>query len=151
MLRSSPELQQIREPTRVQALVPQLPVETFHVRVLHPPSRFDVHELDPPTTFGSNARPARQGSWFAPRDCGGRPDKLRGSDVILTNAMTIRLPVVVLLTASLLSSFPPTGLQNCFAQSSSKPTDLAAHQTTRATEPFDKLELFGLFAAGPTT
>jgi tetratricopeptide (TPR) repeat protein len=59
--------------------------------------------------------------------------------------MTIRLPLVVLLTASLLLSFPPTGIQNCFAQSFLKPTD----QTTRATEPFDKLELFGLFAAGP--
>jgi tetratricopeptide (TPR) repeat protein len=66
--------------------------------------------------------------------------------------MSIRLPVVVLLTASLLSSFPPAGLQNCFAQSSSKPTDPATHQITRAAEPpFDKLELFGLFAAGPTS
>ena len=66
--------------------------------------------------------------------------------------MTIRRPLVILLTASLFSSFPPAGLQNCFAQSSPKPTELSTHQATRGTEPpFDKLELFGLFAAGPTS
>ncbi len=63
--------------------------------------------------------------------------------------MTIRLPLVAILAASLLLSFPPAGLQNCFAQSSSKPTELSTHKTTGGTEPFDKLELFGLFAAGP--
>ena len=52
--------------------------------------------------------------------------------------MTSRLPLVVLLTASLLSTFPTAAVPEPFA-----------HQTTQGIEPFDKLELFGLFAAGP--
>src|SRR6267378_6630369 len=39
---------QIPEPARVQAFVSQLPVKTLHVSVLHPPPRFDVHQLDLP-------------------------------------------------------------------------------------------------------
>ena len=33
---------------RVQAFIPQLPVETLHVRVLYWTSRFDMHQLDLP-------------------------------------------------------------------------------------------------------
>jgi hypothetical protein len=41
-------LEQIREPARIQALIPQLPVETFHVPVLHWPPWLNMHQLDIP-------------------------------------------------------------------------------------------------------
>src|SRR5579863_8600331 len=53
-------LEQIRKPTRVQALTPQLPVETLHIRVLHRPPRFDVHQLDLPFHPTPQKMPARK-------------------------------------------------------------------------------------------
>ena len=43
-----PCIEQFRELARVQALVLQLPVETFHVRVLRRPPRLDVHQVTLP-------------------------------------------------------------------------------------------------------
>lgn len=66
--------------------------------------------------------------------------------------MTVGLRLLILVLASLPLSSTRSGLQNCWAQNSSKPTEPVTHQITRAAEPpFDKLELFGLFAAGPTS
>jgi Flp pilus assembly protein TadD len=65
--------------------------------------------------------------------------------------MSRGLLLETLTTAFLLSILTVLGLQNCLGQNLGTPLDLAAQSTTQVKEsPFDKLELFAFFAAGPT-
>jgi hypothetical protein len=43
----APRVEQIEEPTNLQTLFAQPPVETFHVRVFHRLTRPDMYQLDP--------------------------------------------------------------------------------------------------------
>jgi tetratricopeptide (TPR) repeat protein len=69
-------------------------------------------------------------------------------DVILL-FMIIRLLIVIRI-AALMSILGIPDLQDCLGQNLWKASDAAAQTAIQASEsPFDKLELFGLFAAGP--
>jgi tetratricopeptide (TPR) repeat protein len=62
--------------------------------------------------------------------------------------MLMRLPYRVLIATTLLSILSPVVTQNCLAQAPPK-QPATAPSTIREEPPFDKLELFGFFAAGP--
>jgi hypothetical protein len=44
----APRVEQLPEPTDVQTLLSQAPIEIFGMRVLRRLPRLDVHEIDPP-------------------------------------------------------------------------------------------------------
>ncbi|MGB7848260.1 MAG: hypothetical protein WBL63_21795 [Candidatus Acidiferrum sp.] len=64
--------------------------------------------------------------------------------------MTIRFVFVTLLGAVFLSILTALGLQDCFGRTPGTRLDAAAQSPVQSSQPpFDKLELFAFFAAGP--